>query len=529
MNKPGDRIAMNLTIYLPTWICALTLAAGVATAEMDEAALDEAGQAAAADLFVAVEPADQPLAVAAAPAPAAQAVDEEADTIIIDYNDADIQNVLRTLAARAGINLILSDEVTGRVTVHLEGVSYADALQLIAESKGYAYIQSRNVVQVKTKESVEAEPLEVRVRTLNYAKAEEVKAVLDPVLTSRGRMQVDVRSNTLIVSDTPSNLVKVMPLIEVLDTQTPQVMIEARFVETSRNPRKDLGINWSDTLLEHPLTASGMSAVPGAGAGFSLAKDLGGGPWTPATALLNAGQARVLLSFLNQDTETELLANPRVVTTDNGKARISIATQFPIPSFSFSEQTASFQITGFEYKDIGIILDVTPRINKDQFVTLEVSPEASSSSENATLTSGEGNAVQIPIINTRTATTTVLIKSGHTLAIGGLMRKEISDKYTKVPIMGDFPLLGAFFRSKSLEISKRDLLIFLTPTIVGPESKTGYEAFFDGLPAEEVFTRDKWMPGDGAKPRDLLQRRPPQPEQPPTENRPRSQNFAPKP
>jgi type II secretory pathway component GspD/PulD (secretin) len=223
-------------------------------------------------------------------------------------------------------------------------------------------------------------------------------------------------------------------------------------------------------------------------------------PWSAGAALLDAGRASLVFSYLSQDTDTELLANPRVVTTDNVKARISIATQFPIPNFAFSEQTASLQINGFEYKDIGIILNVLPRINKDDFITLEVAPEASSSTENATLQSGGGSAVLIPIINTRTATTTVLIKSGNTLAIGGLMRQDISDNYTKVPLMGDAPLIGALFRSKSLTKTKRDLLIFLTPTIVrGDSQTTGYEKYADGLPNKQVYTDDKWMPKDNAK------------------------------
>jgi type IV pilus assembly protein PilQ len=451
--------------------------------------------------------------------------------IEISYIEADIQNVLRTLAAKADINLILGEEVTGKVTVNLKGVSYEEAMQLIAESKGYAFIKDHNIVKIKSRESLNIEPIELRVVTLNYAKAEDVKKTLDPVLTKEGKIEVDVRSNSLILSDTPSSLTRLVPLIQSLDTQTPQVMIEAKFVETTKNPKKDLGINWSDTLLNHELVAGSDKVVdPATGkpiSGFQTTKPLGNpsGPWTPATALLDGGQAKLVFSFLSQDIDTELLANPRVVTTDNGKARISIATQYPIPSFAFSEQTASLQINGFSYKDIGIILNVLPRINKDNFVTLEVTPEASSSTESATLQSGGGSSVQIPIINTRTATTTVLIKSGNTLAIGGLMRQDVADNYTKVPLMGDMPLLGPLFRSKSLNKTKRDLLIFLTPTIVhGDSQTTGYEKFANGLPNTEVYTNDKWLPKDNAKPRvrnavDAVSPWPP---------KPTTQNFGPK-
>ena len=237
-----------------------------------------------------------------------------------------------------------------------------------------------------------------------------------------------------------------------------------------------------------------MSAGP-----FTLTKDLSGGPWVPSTVVLDAGSVNLVLSYLNRDADTELLASPRVVTTDNMKAKVAIATQYPIPNFQFSESTGAFQINGFEYKDIGITLSVTPRINKNDFVTLEVTPEASSQTGTADLSSG-GSTVQIPIIDTRMATTTVLIKSGNTLAIGGLMRVDVADSYTKVPLMGDIPGIGAFFRSKSLSKLKRDLLIFLTPTIVKPESGTGLEKYYGGLPNEQVYTNDKWMPHDNARP-----------------------------
>lgn len=450
---------------------------------------------------VASAPVAAPVAVAV-PSPAQEAIE-------IGYIEADIQNVLRTLAARAGINLILGDEVTGKVTVNLKGVSYEEAMQLIAESKGYAYVKDRKVVKIKSRESLDIEPVEMRVHTLSYAKADDVKKTLNGIITKQGKIEVDARSNTLVLSDTPSSLAKISRLIEQLDTQTPQVLIEAKFVETTKNPKKDLGINWSNVLLNHEVQIRRPDPTkpikdPDNPGPLEVSKNLAGGPWTPSTMILDAGEASLIFSFLSQDTDTELLANPRVVTTDNSKARISIATQYPIPNFSFSEQTASLQISGFEYKDIGIILNVLPRINKNDFVTLDVTPEASSSTENATLQSGGGNAVQIPIINVRTATTTVLIKSGNTLAIGGLMRQDTSDNYTKVPLMGDAPLVGRLFRSKSLSKTKRDLLIFLTPTIVRPDSQTGYEKYADGLPKQEVYTNDKWMPKDNAKARPLF-------------------------
>src|SRR5437867_1586291 len=162
-------------------------------------------------------PGAEPAKAAAEPAKPA----EGNEPVIIEYIEADIQNVLRTLAAKAGVNLILGDEVVGKVTVHLENVTYEDAMKLIVETKGFAYVKANNVVKVKSKELLEAEPAELKLITLNYAKADDVKKTLDPMLTKQGKIQVDTRINTLVISDTPSNLAKLGPLVVSLDTQTP--------------------------------------------------------------------------------------------------------------------------------------------------------------------------------------------------------------------------------------------------------------------------------------------------------------------
>jgi type IV pilus assembly protein PilQ len=492
-----------------SWLLVCLLAVATTTCTASES-LGQTADASAPALQptppLASSPGTDPTAQSPAAAPAAP------DTVVIDYNEADLQNVIRTLATKAGVNLIVGDEVTGKVTVHLENVGYEDALRMVVESKGFAYVKDKNVARVKTKESLEAEPVEVQTYTLNYAKAEDVRKTLEPVLTRQGKVQVDTRSNTLVLSDTPSNLTKLMPLLEKLDTQTPQVMIEAKFVETTKNPKKDLGINWGNTLVNHEVSAGGsaISDDPTKGpkvivdsankpiSGFQWVKSAGGSaitPWTAGVALLDAGRASLVFSFLSQDSDSELLANPRVVTTDNGKAKLAIATQYPIPTFTYSESKGAYTVSGFEYKDIGIVLNVTPRINKNDFVTLEVAPEAGSQNGAANF-----QGINIPIIDNRTASTTVLIKSGNTLAIGGLMRQDNSAFYTKVPVLGDIPGVGAMFRSKSLSKTKRDLLIFLTPTIVNPDAQTGFEKYVNGLPPEQLSAGDKWMPADNAKP-----------------------------
>ena len=396
-------------------------------------------------------------------------------------------------------------------------------MKLIAESKGFSYAPDKNyknLVKIQSKAALESEPSEMRVIALRYAKADDLKSVIVTLLTGQGKILVDPRVNTLIISDVPSNLIRLQTLVEELDTQTPQVEIEAKFVERTRNPKKDIGINWSQSLLNHNVglrrgdpsstiksdtVTPGVGGAPGAVAvnnpsPLEFSKNLRSGPWTMPTAIFDGGEAQVVFSFLAQDTDTELLANPRVVTTDNGPAKISISTEFPIPQFTYNTTIGALQISGFNYKDIGIILAVTPRINKDEYVTLEVAPEASSQNGFSSLSSGGGSSVQIPIVDSRNTKTTVLIKSGHTLAIGGMTRQDTTDNYTKVPVMGSLPGLGSFFRSKSLSKLKRDLYIFLTPTIIRTAELPLSSQAVTEPPNPEIYTNDRWMPHETARP-----------------------------
>ena len=247
------------------------------------------------------------------------------EAVIIEYNNIELQTVLRTLATKAGVSLILGDNVTGTVTVHLEDVAYTNAMKLIAESKGYTYIEDKNykhLVKIQSRVALEAEPVEMQVVVLRYSKADVLKTVVAPLLTAQGKILVDSRVNTLILSDVPSNLTKLQAMVKALDSQTLQVQIEAKFVERTRNPKKDIGVNWSSSLLNHnigirradPSTAiksnTGSTTTGGNPAPLEFSKSLAGGPWSMPTTIFDAGEAQVMFSFLSQDVDTELLANP---------------------------------------------------------------------------------------------------------------------------------------------------------------------------------------------------------------------------
>jgi type II secretory pathway component GspD/PulD (secretin) len=202
------------------------------------------------------------------------------------------------------------------------------------------------------------------------------------------------------------------------------------------------------------------------------------------------------MRLLNEDADAEFLANPRVVTADNMQAKIEIVRSQPVPQMNFNEQTAQSVFGGFQDKKFGNTLVVKPSVNKDNFITLAVKPEISNKvgDQPFTIPGGSGGQVFSPIIDTRSLDSNVLIKSGDTLAIGGLLQDEVSKSRTKVPILGDIPVLGYFFQEKQNARVKRNLLVFVTPTILDQHYGTGLEDQISGLhhTGEEYSDPNGW-------------------------------------
>ena len=210
-------------------------------------------------------------------------------------------------------------------------------------------------------------------------------------------------------------------------------------------------------------------------------------------AILNAPAMSATLRLLNEDSDAEFLANPRVVTANNMEAKIKITRNQPVPQLNFNEQTAQAVFSGFQDKEFGNTLTVTPCINKDDFVTLQVKPEISNKVGDATFTFS-GATVTSPVIDKRELNSNVLIKSGDTLAIGGLLQDEQTKDRTKVPILGDIPILGYAFQEKKAQRVKRNLLVFVTPTVIKQGYGTGLEDQVTGLThsGEEYADPNGW-------------------------------------
>lgn len=408
--------------------------------------------------------------------------------ISFDFRDADIQNVFRILSFKSGVNIVAGPEVTGVVTIKLDDVPWQQALDVILETYGYAYEKKGNIISVTTIENLkqrrenaallaEQEPLETEIFNINFGKASEIIESINKMKSERGAITYDERTNTVIVTDISDRIQIMAKVIETLDRTTPQVLIEAKIVETNLNDTENLGIDW-------------IVRASASGAKRDITWPFKVGPtqsryaatfFEPATRFpadvenyiyeesasygtLSFSEFQVVLELLKSRTDTNILSNPKIVTLDNQTAQIQVGTEYPIPSFGANTETGQLQTTGIVYQNIGINFEVTPHVNNAGFVTLELKPEVSEFAGNRTIQNTE-----VPLIGTERVVTNVMVKDGDTLVIAGLLTDKLIDVKKKVPFLGDLPILGLVFRKSEKAIVKTDLIIFITPHIITPD------------------------------------------------------------
>jgi type IV pilus assembly protein PilQ len=428
----------------------------------------------------------------------ADAAVESGGVGVREFQGDDVGQVLRLLARQAKVNMVVSDAVTGTVTMRLEDVTALQAISIIVKAKGLFMDKIDTVYYIKTATERTAEPTESDSYQFSYARAKDISPLIASQLASKDPPQIDERTNTIFFRETRSNIDNIRKILVQIDKPTKQVMIEARLVEVSADPVQAYGINWAGTVgsASAPKTvtygnpiASG-SPAPGANpptSGFALGNPNNNnffgslGHLIPGQfAILSVPQFSATIQALNEDADAEFLANPRVVTADNQQAKIEVVRNQPVPQLNFNEQTAQAVFGGFQDKLFGNKLLVRPSINKDNYITLSVKPEISNKVGDQPF-DFQGAHVTSPIIDTRSLDSNVLIKSGDTLAIGGLLSDQVSKARTKVPLLGDIPFLGYAFQSHDNERHKRNLLIFVTPTILDQHYGTGLEDQVSGV------------------------------------------------
>jgi type II secretory pathway component GspD/PulD (secretin) len=424
----------------------------------------------------------------------------------IQFQDVPITTAIENLARLAGINYLLDPKIgygqpdqNGQIkpeptiSVRWENVSARQALLAVLDNYNLQLTEDpkTKIARISIKNPNAPPPLITRVIQLKYASVTNMLVAVQSALTDkRSKVVGDSRTSQLIVVATENEQDAVDTLVDQLDKPTRQVLIETRLMEVSSSPSTTKGIDWSGTLSAQNVSF-GNDALPGlapqaaipasAGPPPTLAQPatqgiIGGilnnpavlastaGGFTPSTFFLNADGVRAVLSFLNNDSDAQTIATPRVVTLDNQLAHIEVTRAVPIFATTAGTQ-GSPGGSQVAYTNLGTILDVTPRISANDYIWLTVQPEVSSVFDTVTkIVAGVEN--QADEYDVRKVRTQVLIPNANTLVMGGFIKDNTKSIYTKVPILGDIPVLGYAFRSESKGLDKDNLLIFITPTIV---------------------------------------------------------------
>jgi type IV pilus secretin PilQ/predicted competence protein len=486
------------------------------------------------------------------------------DTLSVDFPDEEIRNILRNVAELFDLNLVIPDTLQGKTSVKLHDVTWHQIFQVVLTPVGYTFIEDGNIIKVVSNESLTQEPVSTEIFVINYAKASEIQPTLASLVDAAagGKIVVDPRTNSLVITERPSRMKRIRPVIDQLDRATDQVMIESKFVEISNNDIKNIGVNWSSLSgfnvtatpgstgiyqyqniygannsngLTTTLGTTGVTTTNPGSSSLSNSSSLNSGtaPTTTATigntsgttvanginnattlaqsmlgtftsqngfsAVLSSDQFKVVLSALQTLNNSKIVSNPTIVTLNNTEATINVGQQYPIPSYQFNQQTGTFQVDGFIYKDIGIILKVTPQVNARGFIKLTLAPEVSQNQ--GTTTFGGASGASIPIIGTRKAVTQVSLKDGYTMGIGGLISTNFNKNVNKIPLLGDIPLIGYLFKQDSTNNVVDNLVIFITAKTISAEGAP-VEQIFNSKEVRQFQLRRSDLPGyrDGSDP-----------------------------
>ncbi len=427
--------------------------------------------------------------------------------IDLDLKDADIHNILRLLADVGKVNIVTADDVSGNITIRMRNVPWDQALDVVLQAKGLGMVWQGNLIRVapiavlqkerelriaQAKAELDLAPLETRLIPVSYASADELQQRAKELLSPRGSIAVDERTNVLIARDVAGNLNHIEELIRSLDTQTPQVLVEARIVEATSRYIRDVGIQWGGDLtfseatgnptgiafpsrvgvaggnydqqtptaglspfqrqIATPNFAVNLPAAVGTGAGGALGLSFG--------SVDNNINLSVRLSAAESSGMVRIVSSPRILTLDNREARINQGTLIPFAQISAQGVQTTFQ-------EAKLQLLVKPHVTADGSVAMHVRINRDEPDFNQTSARGD------PTILKREAETDLLVMDGHTAVIGGIYTRNTGRNLDQVPFFGDIPILGVLFQRRRASDARNELVIFLTPRIVNRAEALG--------------------------------------------------------
>ncbi|WP_375172522.1 type IV pilus secretin PilQ [Marinobacter sp.] len=411
------------------------------------------------------------------------------EKLSLNFQDIEVRSVLQLIADFTGLNLVASDTVGGSITLRLQNVPWDQALDLILKTKGLDKRQIGNVLLVApadeiaarekleletTKQIAELAPVRLDIIQVNYAKAADIVELIKAdaeLITERGFVSSDVRTNTISVRETTEKLEEIRRLVSTWDVPVRQVSIEARIVRAQTNVAEDLGIRWGGAAYD--VSGDNVFAVGGSQGAVEEARQAANGtnntitfPGALAVDLGVTGEGAssfaigwgsddflvdLELSALESDGQAEVVSQPRVVTADRQTASIKSGEEIPY------QEASSSGATSVSFKEAVLSLEVTPQITPDDKIIMDLVVNQDSRGE---VTAG------IPSINTNEVTTQVLVGNGETVVLGGIFQSEVATQTTKTPFLGDIPYLGRLFKRTEHVDERSELLIFITPKIL---------------------------------------------------------------
>lgn len=401
----------------------------------------------------------------------------KSDQVSVDFIDEDIKSVLRYISELYDLNIIIPTSLIGSVSLRLKNVSWQALLDSVLSPLDCNFIEKDGIVQIGTNESLSKEPLITKTFLLKFADAKAIAEELKDFVNAeyQEKLTFNTRTNVLIWTGRGRSLEQIEEIIEVLDKPETQVMIEAKFVEADNSETDERGITWPTGLTAYLDRGTQEKASSDSSSSSSSSNNdnhgqieagLLGNKFFRGTSMfvrtLTAG-----FNFSQTDSIGKTLSNPTIITMNNVPASMSVISNYPVPNYSYNSDQGVYEISGFEEKPIGIELKVTPKV-QSEFITLQLEPSLSSDNGEVTFKAGSGSTeVKYPKISKKMTNSTVTIKSGYTIAIGGLMSSKKQESISKVPMLGNLPFLGALFTNKSKTDTLSNLLIFLSATQIG--------------------------------------------------------------
>jgi type IV pilus assembly protein PilQ len=421
-------------------------------------------------------------------------------TISVDCINTPIEDVIRMIGEQADVDIIKSPGVTGNVTATLTNVPLAEALNNILAVHGYGCVIDKNMIRIAPIDEIaqKSEILDHRVYRITYADVAEVENALKKFISKRGSISSNPGTSNIIVTDTGSSIKAIDTFIDEIDRITPQVMVEVRIYDVTSTDGFDIGAEWAagrnnpiagisnvDTFNEitgtsttNITTKTTNTAWQDSDAGlvsgtesyaYRKSKPFVGGDFdadaggTIRLGLLDAVNVDIALNILRSEVGAKLLANPRILVLDNETAEFEIISE--IPYTETSQTSAGGEMTSIQFKKVGTKLKVTPHVTRDGMVRLHIIPEFGVVSEKGTTTAA--GVQTVPTVDTRKVDTKALVRDGQTVVLGGLRKRTVTQDISKIPILGDIPLLGKLFMSNvEEEVKTNELIIFITPEVI---------------------------------------------------------------